>query len=138
MKRVQTLLTESYGTSAKCTDGLLEDYGDKLDKKEEGHIRIAFQNINGIKGKINASHEVLTKIEEKEIDILGIAETNINWTDVKQLEMNMAVKMRFGQGHLVASSIKANKKGYLPGGTAMITQGRTTGKIIKKRGGQDG
>ena len=138
MKRVQTLLTENYGTSAKCTDGLLEDYGDKLDKKEEGHIRIAFQNINGIKGKINALHELLTKIEEKDIDILGIAETNISWTNAKRLEMNMAVKMRLGQGQLVASSSKANKEGYLPGGTAMITQGKTMGRIIKKRGGRDG
>ena len=83
MKRVQTLLTENYGKTTRCTDGLLEDYGEKLYRKEEGHIRIAFQNINGIKGKINASHEVLTTIEEKDIDILGIAETNINWTDVK-------------------------------------------------------
>ena len=75
---------------------------------------------------------MLTTIEEKDIDILGIAETNINWTDVKRLGMNMAVKMRFGQEQLVASSSKASKEGYLPGGTAMITQGRTTGRIIKK------
>ena len=65
MKHVQTLLTENCGTSDKCTDALLEDYGDKLDKKEEDHIRIAFQNINGIKGKINALHKVLTTIEER-------------------------------------------------------------------------
>ena len=103
MKRVQTTLTETYRETNRCTDGLLEDYGDKIGRKEEGHIRIAFQNINGIKGRINAAHEVFTTIEEKDIDILGIAETNINWTDVKRLEMNMAIRMRFGQGQMVAS-----------------------------------
>ena len=126
MKRVQTLLTETYGETTKCTNGLLEDYGDKIGRKEKGHMRVAFQNINGIKGRINAAHEVLTTIEEKDIDILGIADTNINWTDVKRLEMNMAVRMRFRQGKMVASSSKASKEGYLPGGTAIITQGRFT------------
>ena len=98
MKQLQTTLTETYGETNRCTNNLLEDYSDKIVRKEEEHIRIAFQNINGIKGRINAAHEVLTTIEEKDIDILGIAETNINWTDVKRLEMNMAMRMRFGQG----------------------------------------
>ena len=35
MKRVQTLLTENYGKTTRCTDGLLEDYGDKIESKEE-------------------------------------------------------------------------------------------------------
>ena len=44
----------------------------------------------------------------------------------------MAIRMRFGQGQLVASLSKTSKEGYLPVGTAMITQGRVTGRIIKK------
>ena len=132
MKRVHTTLTETYGETNRCTDDLLEDYGDKIGRKEEGHIRIAFQNINGIKGRINAAHEVFTTVEEKDMDILGIAETNINWTDAKRLEMNVAMRMRFGQEQMVASSSKASKEGYLPGGTAMIMQGRVTVRIIKK------
>ena len=66
------------------------------------------------------------------MDILGISETNINWTETKRLETNMEIRMRFGQGKMVASSSKTSKEGYLPGGTAMITQGRVTGRIIKK------
>ena len=89
----------------------MEDYGDKIGQKDDGKIGIGFQNINGIKGRINAVHEVFTTMEENEMDILGIAETNINWTDTRRLETNMAIRMRFGQGQMVASSSKTSKEG---------------------------
>ena len=57
MKRLKTTLAETYRETNRCNDDLLEDYGDKIGRKEEGHIRITFQNINGIKGRINAAHE---------------------------------------------------------------------------------
>ena len=40
--------------------------------------------------------------------------------------------MRFGQGQIIASSSKLSKEGYLTGGTAMITRGRMTGRIVKR------
>ena len=133
MKRLQITITETFGNEInKGNDDLLEDYGDKIGQKDDGNIHIGFQNIIGLKGRINVAHKVFATMEEKEMDILGIAETNINWTDAKRLETNMAIKMRFGQGQMVASSSKASKEGYLPGGTAMIAQGRVTGRIIKK------
>ena len=48
-------------------------------------------------------------MEEKEMDVLGVAKTNINWLDGRRKEANMALKMRFGQGKMVASSSKANR-----------------------------
>ena len=66
-------------------------------------IRIGFQNINGIKGQFAAAHEILNAMEEKELDILGIDETNNNWTDGKQQEAQLAIKVRFGQGKIIAS-----------------------------------
>ena len=133
MKQLQTTITETFGNETnKGNDDLLEDNGDKIFQKEDGNIRIGFQNINGIKGRINEAHEVFTTMEEKEMDILGIVETKINWTDDKQLETSMAIRMQFGQGQMVASSSKTSKEGYLPGGTAMLTRGRVTGRIIKK------
>ena len=57
MKRLQTTLTETFGNETNRSNyDLLEDYGDKIGRKEEGHIRITFQNINGIKGRINVAH----------------------------------------------------------------------------------
>ena len=50
-----------------------------------------------MKGKITASHKVFEEMEEKEIDILGLAEINIDFTERKQQELQMELKMRFGQ-----------------------------------------
>ena len=69
----------------KKQEELCEGFGDQMIEKGEEIIRIGFQNINGIKEKITASHEVFDVIAEKEIDIMGVAEINMNWTDkVKQ------------------------------------------------------
>ena len=110
----------------------MKDYGDKINQKDDGNIRIGFQNINGLKGKITAANEVFAMMEEKEMDILGVAETNKNWTDTRRLEAHMAIKIQFEQGKRISSSSKASKERYLPGGTAMITRGRVTGRILKK------
>ena len=42
---------------------------------------------------ITAFHELFTVMEEKEMDILGVVETNINWSDGRQQEANMVLKM---------------------------------------------
>ena len=73
-------------------------------------IRIGFKNVNGIKGKISASHEIFGAIVDKDIDIMGIEEININWTEIVRQEAQMAVRMRCGQGQIVASSTKAKRR----------------------------
>ena len=110
---------------------LCEGFGDKLVMKQEETMRIGFQNINGFKGNITASHEVFDVIAEKEIDIMGVAEINVNWTDRVKQEAQLAVQMRFGQGQVVAISTRGSKEGYLPGGTAIVTRGKMTGRIAR-------
>ena len=63
---------------------------------------------------------------------MGIAEININWTDKVKQEAQLAMKIRFGQGQIAASSLRGSKEGYLPGGTSIITRGRMTGRIIRR------
>ena len=59
-------ITEQFGNDLnKGNDELLEDYGDKICKKDEGNIRIGFKNINGLKGRITAAHEVFATMEDK-------------------------------------------------------------------------
>jgi len=106
------------------------DYGDRLGEKGAGKLRIGFQNINDIKGPINAANEIFEVIEDKDVDIMGLAETNINWTETKRQEAKVAIKIRYGQGSITTSSGRAIKDGYLPGGTATIARGKTTGRII--------
>ena len=111
---------------------LCKGFGDEMVVKDEEMVRIGFQNINGLKGRIDASHEVLSVVAEKDIDIMGLAEININWTDKVKQAAHLAMKMRFGQGQIVASSSRGSKEGYLPGGVAIITRGRMTGRIVKR------
>ena len=71
-------------------------------EKGEETVRIGFRNINGLKGNITASHEVFEVVAEKDIDIMGIAEININWTEKVKQTAQLAMKMRFGQGKIAA------------------------------------
>ena len=55
--RVQTRLTEH----GMINDGgnleeLCKGFGDEMVEKEEETVRIGFQNVNGLKGSITASH----------------------------------------------------------------------------------
>ena len=63
---------------------------------------------------------------------MGIAEINVNWTDRSKKDAHMASQMRFGQGQIVAISTRGSEEGYLPGGTAIVTRGRMTGRIAKR------
>ena len=95
--KVQTILTEYVVMdNRKHLDELYEVFGDEMVEKREEIVRIGFQNINGLKGNITASHEVFGVVAEKNIDIMGIAEININWTDKVKQAAHLAIKMRFG------------------------------------------
>ena len=116
----------------KHQEELCKGFGDEMVKKGEELIRILFQNVNGIKGKISASHKVFDDIMDKELDIMVIAEINVNWMDKVKQEDQLEVQMRFGKGQVVASSTRGSKQGYLPGGTAIVTRARMTGSIEKR------
>jgi len=105
---------------------LCEGFGDALEHKSEEVIRIGFQNVNGVKGRMDMAHEIFDVISDKELDIFGVAETNMNWTDRRRQEALAAVKLRFGQGQIVGSSGQSAKEGYLPGGTAIVARGQVT------------
>ena len=116
----------------KHLEELCEGFGYEMVEKGEETVRIGFQNINGLKGNITLSHEVFGVVAEKDIDMMGIEEININWTDKVKQAAHLVMKMRFGQGQIAASSSRGSKEGYLPGGTAIIKRGRITGRIIRR------
>ena len=88
---------------------LCEGFGDQMIEKGVEKIRIGFQNINGIKEKITALHEVFDAKVEKYLDIMGIAEINVNWMDRVRQEAQLEVKVRFGLGQMVASLSRGSK-----------------------------
>ena len=85
--------------------------------------RTRFQNIDGIKRRFTESHEIINAMEEKELDILGVAKENTNLTYGEQNKLQLAIKVRFGQRQIIASSSKSSKEVYLLGGTAKIMRG---------------
>ena len=62
-------------------------------------------------------------MSEKIFDIFEVAEANLNWTEEKQQEAQMAVKIRFGQVQATMIFSWSKKEGYLPGGKALLSQG---------------
>ena len=60
-------------------------FGDKIENtKSKDIIRVCFQNINGfgISRKSNKSEMIRKMMEEKELDIMAMAEVNVNWDRV--------------------------------------------------------
>ena len=59
-------------------------WGHTMKKKEHKKIRVSFVNVNGIGSY--ATHEksqgIRRYIVDKEVDVMGIAETNVNWSRV--------------------------------------------------------
>ena len=85
MKSQSTLIYHIIVDDGNHQEELCKGFGDEMIKKGEEVIRIGFQNVNGIKVKITASHKVFGAIIEKELDIMGIEEINVKCTDrVKQ------------------------------------------------------
>ncbi len=61
-----------------------ENFGDGLCNKEEATTRIAFLNIGGI-SLVNAhqrNQKIRLLVRVADVNILGLAETNVNWTHI--------------------------------------------------------
>ena len=85
--KIQEEITEYVNSgSQEWRAELCERYGDELEHKSEEVIRIGFQNVNGVKGRMDMAHEIFDVISDKELDIFGVAETNMNWTDRSRQE----------------------------------------------------
>ena len=59
-------------------------FGNKCEMKKKGSVRIMFQNINGL----GYSHQspkaagVRNLMFQKEVDIMALAEVNVNWSKI--------------------------------------------------------
>ena len=75
-RKTQSVITDHIDNGNQVwIDELCEGFGDVVGQKGEDVIRIGFQNVNGIKGRISAAHEIFDAISDYDLDILGIAET---------------------------------------------------------------
>ena len=58
-----------------------DHWGHKMKKKKNKMIRIAFVNVNGIGmyAKDERSEDIRQFIKDKQVDVMGVAETNVHW-----------------------------------------------------------
>ena len=59
-----------------------QDWGSPIPTKQETTLRLYFQNIHGLSTRHVWTdwHSILNTVHQKDIDIFGLAETNIPWT----------------------------------------------------------
>lgn len=89
----------------------IEAYGDQIAPKIEGQLRIGFQNINGITksaGLIGA--EELEAMNEMKFDLVGMIETNVNWTHNARNYLHSAASLRFNN---TARCVMSNSRATL-------------------------
>ena len=103
-----------------------KDYwGHKMKKKEAKMVRIAFVNVNGIGmyARDARSEDIRRFVNEKGVDVMGLAETNVHWGKVHAYHTlwdrtkRWAPDRRLGVAYNVHQRIPTT---YQPGGTATI------------------
>ena len=98
-------------------------------------MRIYFQNINGIKSYQNWHKwcDSLTEIHRNKVDIIGFAETNVNWNPIRTKRAQSLLRKQFGNGVMINTmSNDSVNSAYKPGGTSLILHGNTIGAIQSK------
>ena len=114
-------------------------FGGEINSKLENSMRFAFQNVNGLSiGSTQEGSELALVIESLGIDVLGMAETNINWNQDRRTQLLSLLQMVFGNGQIATSSSQSGTDGYQPGGTALVAHGCSAGRISCRRGDRMG
>ena len=104
-------------------------FGDVCNPKEKGIVRIIFQNINGFEYAHNSvkSNSVKNLIHKHNVDIMAMAEMNLNWGKLSRKQTLAQVCKKWFQTSktVVAYNQHERKKKFKhqPGGTAIITTG---------------
>lgn len=94
-RKIQQQLTQA--PISNSTTPNIDPSGDTMQPaKDDGIIRIAFQNAHGIKltHGLQLSDEI-DVIDSWNIDIMGLAETNRPWTTQQRTDYNFKMNLRF-------------------------------------------
>jgi hypothetical protein len=109
--------------------------GDELIEKEDGILRWALQNPNGIRLKDNV--DVLPEvsaIERLQIDVAAFPESKLvahgRTKEVLQTQLNVRIGSAYVRNAAAPRRISSNSE-YQPGGVLTAATGRVTGRILK-------
>ena len=115
---------------------LPSDYINVITKKED-KTRICFLNVNGLQtGNKDRVLEIANYMQEYEVDIFGICETNLNTTDTNlynKIARDIKKHTNDKKATITATDTKVpwNQK-YKPGGTAIITTGEISSRTTAR------
>jgi hypothetical protein len=109
-----------------------------ITNKTSDTVKIYFQNINGLQERKFHGRwtDQLKYMEQHDIDICGLAETNTNWKfNNTREELTTKAKLAFKNSAINFSINQFNPKrstNYQPGGCVQICKNHWTGRIIRQ------
>jgi hypothetical protein len=130
--RFQPKITSTSFTG-KNTGINIEASGDAFEAKQDGIIRIAFQNIHGtsdLRGLAVPSE--VEAMDELEVDIMGMAETNKPWTNQQKSLYDTYLNKRFRAARTLYTAAPPQNhsiKYQPPGGNLLTATGEVTARI---------
>ncbi len=110
----------------------IEAVGDPLLPKQDSILRIAFQNIHGTTDLHGcAVPSEVEAIEELDIDIMGMAETNRPWSSHQKslYDAYMTKRFRSSKTLYTAAPTIGHDTQYQPGGNLLTANGEITSRI---------
>jgi hypothetical protein len=111
----------------------LEATGDPLPEKSDTTIRFAFQNVHGLTNTHGLSlPDEIEAIDEYNIDVIGMAETNRPWTLSQRSTHDSFMQLRFKSSRTLYSAAPpiSHDDTYQPGGILLSITGHNTGRIV--------
>ena len=107
-------------------------WDDSIEQKCSHSIRLYFENVHGLKPSANWNKwcDMLSALRTHQVDIIGFAETNVNWNPILARRAQAVVRKQFGSGVMInTTSDDPVKSAYKQGGTSQILLGNTIGAI---------
>ena len=106
-------------------------WGDQPHTKQNETCRILFSNVNGISAEkgYRDAHELGASAKELQVDVLGLAETNLDWSKLGTEEgYKNAIRRHCTRSkHAFSCSKLKFKSMYQPGGTATTVTNKWVG-----------
>ena len=111
-------------------------WGNGMTSEPGNTTRIYFQNINGLRAGNNFDdvNELLLCADGAKISILGFAETNVPWHDIrvkKTVRSKMSNIWNASKLACSAAPMITGDRYYQPGGTSLMVNGEWTSRIIE-------
>ena len=98
-------------------------------------MRLFLQNPNGINKSSDPDNLVaMQDIADWKVDILGLPETNVNWTDKNEVDRwKQIVRKQWPRARVLTASnqLISHTHRYNPGGVSMVIQDRLAAHITK-------